>query len=1136
MKKNYFHLFFVALVFNASTCFAQIFKLHAEYKSDWYGAGYTMNEDIPGYPSVTLLADSAADQFVIEADNGFNRWRKYGTTGFDTAFPTVWYTLGITDNYFAVPTQPGFYYTTRIKNLNYSSTNFIVMQTVNAPVAFATQNPVSQLPLFNGVNDLEPVVVTINLASIPSSQEKVFIRYSTNNFVSSSIETVLMNGTSGSATIPGLPAGTVVKYYAFTSTVDASQSTLANDYDLIALKQSTNQGANFSYTVAPVVTRITFTVNLSNEVVSPNGVYLAGSFNNFDSLATPMVDLGGGIFQVAVFLDTASTVYYKFLNGPTFLAEEIVPMQCGVANGFGGYNRYLEVPEADTDLDTVCFGRCLNCSPYGEVKVKFLVNMSQQIVSLDGIHVAGSFNNFNPSVDQLTDIGNGIYELALNLDSSAVISYKFINGNSFTGEEIVPALCGISNGFGGYNRILVVPEVDIELDTVCFSSCTTCINQVPVDIEFRVNLSQQTVSPNGLHLAGTFNGFDADSTEMISIGAGVYSATVSVLSGTSIEYKYINGNTFAGEEQVPSTCGVSNGFGGFNRSLTVPSTNTTLNTVCFSSCVDCVPPVFVPVTFRVNLSNQVVSADGVHLAGSFNGFDADSTNMTAVGGGVYQATVLLDTATTVSYKFINGNSFLGVENVPSACGVADGFGGYNRVMQVPNIQDTVNTVCFSACSNCVPPGFVDITFRVNMSNQFVSPFGVHIAGTFNGFDADSTALTFIGGGVYETVLSIDTTSTVLYKFINGDSFSGVESVPLACGVADGFGGYNRELIVPNFNTTLSTVCFSSCSNCLMFTNVSFRVNMSNQTVSPDGVHMAGSFNGFDADSTLMTPIGGGVYQAVVLLDTSAIVLYKFINGNTFSGVESVPAACGEADGFGGYNRVLAVPNTNMSVATANVCFSSCSDCSVPVYVDITFLVDMTGLTVSPNGVHIAGTFNGFDADSTAMTAIGNNLYSATVSLDTATVVQWKYINGNAFGAGADETVPMACGVSNGFGGYNRILDVPNSNASLGVVCFSSCTSCIGSAVESEDFLENNFKLLPNVTNENVRVVYSASSNHLLYMSIFTAEGRILQKMELPAGKGKASIVLNISDMRPGIYFVQLSSNENTQTQKLIVTK
>jgi len=68
------------LMLNFSFVKAQQFKFHAEYEPSWYGPGFNMEPDIPGYVKTTLMASSADEQFVIEADNGFNRWKKNGLT------------------------------------------------------------------------------------------------------------------------------------------------------------------------------------------------------------------------------------------------------------------------------------------------------------------------------------------------------------------------------------------------------------------------------------------------------------------------------------------------------------------------------------------------------------------------------------------------------------------------------------------------------------------------------------------------------------------------------------------------------------------------------------------------------------------------------------------------------------------------------------------------------------------------------------------------------------------------------------------------------------------------------------------------------------------------------------------------
>ena len=49
--------------------------------------------------------------------------------------------------------------------------------------------------------------------------------------------------------------------------------------------------------------------------------------------------------------------------------------------------------------------------------VTFLVDMNTQAISPDGVHLAGSFQNWDPSTSMMSDIdADGIYELTLSLD------------------------------------------------------------------------------------------------------------------------------------------------------------------------------------------------------------------------------------------------------------------------------------------------------------------------------------------------------------------------------------------------------------------------------------------------------------------------------------------------------------------------------------------------------------------------------------------------------------------------------------------------------------------------------------------------------------------------------------------------
>ena len=64
--------------------------------------------------------------------------------------------------------------------------------------------------------------------------------------------------------------------------------------------------------------------------------------------------------------------------------------------------------------------------------VTFLVDMNTQPISPNGVHLAGSFQNWDPSTSMMSDIdADGIYELTLSLDRDSTYEYKFINGNEW---------------------------------------------------------------------------------------------------------------------------------------------------------------------------------------------------------------------------------------------------------------------------------------------------------------------------------------------------------------------------------------------------------------------------------------------------------------------------------------------------------------------------------------------------------------------------------------------------------------------------------------------------------------------------------------------------------------------------------
>ena len=106
---------------------------------------------------------------------------------------------------------------------------------------------------------------------------------------------------------------------------------------------------------------MTFQVDMSQMVVSPAGVYLAGDFQGWNPALTLMTDMGGGIYAITLDLPPG-TYAFKYINGNTWGSDETVPPSCGQDNGFAGYNRYITIVD-ETTIPAVCFGQCSLCEP-----------------------------------------------------------------------------------------------------------------------------------------------------------------------------------------------------------------------------------------------------------------------------------------------------------------------------------------------------------------------------------------------------------------------------------------------------------------------------------------------------------------------------------------------------------------------------------------------------------------------------------------------------------------------------------------------------------------------------------------------------------------------------------------------------
>ena len=334
---------------------------------------------------------------------------------------------------------------------------------------------------------------------------------------------------------------------------------------------------------------VRFRVDMTQEAagINPAGIFVAGDFQGWNPAGSQLIDPdGNGTFEGYYSIGNASAANFKFINGNDWAFAESVPGDCSIAG-----NRVLDVVDANTVVDVICFNACGPCQ--APTPVLFRVDMTLQTVNADGPHVAGSFQGWNPgdAGTLMTDPdGDNIYEVTLLLQPGTY-QYKFVNGNEWAdGNESLPADCNV-----GGNREVVV-AADPVVEHFCYNQCgAECVvDPDPADITFRVNMFSTAPDAAGVWMIGGFTNpaWQAGAVQMTDDNTdGIYECTVNISGSADIQYKFMNGdvNLPTNEEGTGIIeCGIANGVGGYNRLHTRTGIAEVLNTVCFDSCADCI--------------------------------------------------------------------------------------------------------------------------------------------------------------------------------------------------------------------------------------------------------------------------------------------------------------------------------------------------------------------------------------------------------------------------------------------------------------------------------------------------------------------------------------------------------------------
>tara|TARA_R110002049_G_scaffold22566_1_gene80728 strand:+ start:522 stop:1508 length:987 start_codon:yes stop_codon:yes gene_type:complete len=303
-------------------------------------------------------------------------------------------------------------------------------------------------------------------------------------------------------------------------------------------------------------------------------------------------------------------------------------------------------------------------------------------------------------------------------------------------------------------------------------------------------------------------------------------------------------------------------------------------------------------------------------------------------------------------------------------------------------------------------------------------------------------------------------------------------------------------------------------------DVTFRVDMTGQTIDANGVHIAGSIQGWDPSTTMLAQEGTTEIYSVVLQVSPGWQEYKFVNGNDWGFAENPSYPCAGTNG----NRYLYINDSGNNVVLEAVPFNGCNASGTGF--ELTFNVDMSSEGTVPAGnVRLAGWYNGWNSDVFALPNVSGNIHSGTLRLPTpsnyAVTTQYKYVNNGAW-----ENLDPACAtvVSPD---NNRLVTANNSGDAVGDV-FNGCTF----PLSIEDFTENTFKISYNKSERLANIFSVGYNNEIAKVQVFDMSGKSIQTKEHITAIN--DIQIDFQNQTNGIYFVRIESEGKQWVKKIMI--
>ncbi|CAN5207842.1 hypothetical protein BH09BAC5_BH09BAC5_16330 [soil metagenome] len=227
-------------------------------------------------------------------------------------------------------------------------------------------------------------------------------------------------------------------------------------------------------------------------------------------------------------------------------------------------------------------------------KVKFTVDMRNQIVDTAGVHITGDFQDeagyiggdwITNTALMLQEIADtNIYSVVVDIPAFRHYEFKYVNGDQGYQQEFVPLESRVNYNFLD-NRWIYIDSLSNDTQSLAPVRFGENAPNTKNLIRLYVDMQNETINSNGVHVTGAFQSWNPATTQMFSFDGMVYEYIFYVDSGnvaTEREFKFLNGNAIGDYELLAGWCANQNGF----RSVIAPR-DTMMPVVCYTFCAAC---------------------------------------------------------------------------------------------------------------------------------------------------------------------------------------------------------------------------------------------------------------------------------------------------------------------------------------------------------------------------------------------------------------------------------------------------------------------------------------------------------------------------------------------------------------------